>query len=76
MPHITVKLWPGRDDSVKTTLAEKIAQDVAEELNVDIGDVSVAFEEVEKGDWGERVYKKEIRDNMDNIYFKPDYTYN
>lgn len=76
MPHVTVKLWPGRDDSVKIALAEKIAQDVAEGLKVDIGDVSVAFEEVEKADWGELVYKKEIRDNMDNIYFKPDYKYN
>lgn len=46
MPHITVKLWPGRDEAVKTALAEKIAQDVVEGLNVDIGDVSVAFEEV------------------------------
>lgn len=76
MPHITIKLWPGRDDSVKTALAEKIAQDVAEGLNVDIGDVSVSFEEVEKADWGEQVYKKEIRDNMENIYFKPNYKYN
>jgi len=76
MPHITVKLWPGRDEEVKTALAEKIAQDVAEGLNVDIGDVSVAFEEVEKANWGEQVYKKEIRDNMENIYFKPNYKYN
>lgn len=76
MPHVTVKLWPGRDEQVKTALAEKIAQDVAEGLNVDIGDVSVAFEEVEKEDWGEKVYKKEIRDNMDNIYFMPNYKYN
>ena len=76
MSHITVKLWPGRDEEVKTALAEKIAQDVAEGLNVNIGDVSVAFEEVEKEDWGEKVYKKEIRDNIENIYLKPTYKYN
>lgn len=72
MPHIVVKLWPGRDDEIKNNLAKKIAYDVAEELKVDIGDVSVAFVEVNKSDWGEQVYKKEIKDNQ-NIYFKPNY---
>ena len=74
MPHIVVKLWPGRSDEIKTNVAEKIAYDVAEGLNVDISDVSVAFEEVNQDDWGEQVYKKEIRDN-ENIYFKPKYEY-
>jgi len=74
MPHITVKLWPGRSDEIKSNLAEKIAHDVAEGLKVDISDVSVAFEEVEQSDWGEQVYKKEIKDNK-NLYFKPGYEY-
>lgn len=64
MPHVTVKLWPGRSGDIKRKLAERIAADVAEGLKVDIGDVSVAFEEVERSDWGEKVYKKEIRNNM------------
>lgn len=73
MPHIIVKLWPGRKGEIKSNLARKIAHDVAEELKVDIGDVSVAFEEVHPNDW-EEVYKKEIKDNK-NIYFKPNYEY-
>ena len=73
MPHVVVKLWPGRNDEVKLALVKQIAQDVADGLKVDIGDVSVAFEEVEKSDWGEMVYKKEIKDNIENIYFKPNY---
>jgi|LSQX01.3.fsa_nt_gb 4-oxalocrotonate tautomerase len=73
MPHVVVKLWPGRNDETKFGLAKKIAQDVADGLKVDIGDVSVAFEEVEKSDWEEMIYKKEIKDNMENIYFKPNY---
>lgn len=75
MPHVTVKLWPGRSDEVKRALAEQIAKDVSEGLKVDLGDVSVAFEEVESADWGEMVYKPEIRDNMSNLYVKPDYEY-
>lgn len=74
MPHIIVKLWPGRNDDIKNNLAKKIADAVAKELKVDIGDVSVAFEEVSRSDWGEQVYKKEIKDNS-NVYLKPSYEY-
>lgn len=74
MPHIVVKLWPGRNDEIKRRLAEKIAFDVAEELKVELSDVSVAFEEVAQENWGEQVYKKEIKENK-NLYFKPGYEY-
>ena len=74
MPHVVVKLWPGRNDEIKKNLAERVAQTVADNLGVDVGDVSVAVEEVEKRDWGEKVYKAEIKDNP-NIYHKPDYEY-
>ena len=74
MPHIIVKLWPGRSDKIKSDLAKQIALDVARGLDVEIGDVSVAFKEVNREDWGEQVYKKEIKDNS-NIYFKPEYEY-
>lgn len=74
MPHIIVKLWPGRNEEIKINLAEKIAVTVAQELKVDKGDVSVALEEVPREDWGEVVYKAEIKDNP-NLYHKPDYEY-
>lgn len=74
MPHIIVKLWPGRNDGIKSKLAKRIANTVAEELNVDMGDVSVTIEEVQREEWGEKVYKTEIKNNP-NIYHKPDYEY-
>ena len=74
MPHVIVKLWPGRNDEIKTHLAKKIAAAVVEELNVDMDDVSVAFEEVSRSDWGEQVYKKEIKGNA-NLYIRPNYEY-
>lgn len=74
MPHVVVKLWPGRDDEIKANLAKKIAHVVVQELKVDIDDVSVAIEEVNRSDWGEQVYKREIKDNP-NIYVKPNYVY-
>ena len=74
MPHITVKLWPGRSEEKKRNLAEKIAKDVSEELQVDIGHVSVSFEEVSREDWENEVYNKDILNN-NNLYFKPAYNY-
>ena len=74
MPHIAVKLWPGRKEEAKENLAKKIVNVVVEELNVDAGAVSVAIEEVKQNDWEEQIYKKEIKDNS-NIYVKPDYEY-
>lgn len=74
MPHIIVKLWPGRNEEIKRNLAERIADTVATELKVDKGDVSVALEEVPREDWGEQVYKAEIKDNP-NLYHRPDYDY-
>lgn len=72
MPHVTIKLYPGRDDEVKKKLAEKIALEVSEGLQVRIGSVSVAFEEISQEDWKE-IYIKEIVNNMENIYRRPDY---
>lgn len=38
MPHVIVKLWPGRNDEIKSNLAKRIAHTVAGELKVDMGD--------------------------------------
>lgn len=74
MPHIIVKLWPGRNDEIKSKLAKRIANAVAEELELDMGDVSVAIEEIPREEWGEKVYKSGIKNNP-NVYYKPDYEY-
>lgn len=40
-----VKLWPGRNDEIKSNLAKRIAHTVAEELKVDMGDKLVGKHE-------------------------------
>ena len=45
MPHVIVKLWPGRNDEIKSNLAKRIAHTVAEELKVDMGDKLVGKQE-------------------------------
>jgi 4-oxalocrotonate tautomerase len=74
MPHIIVKLWPGKSEKQKTRLAEEITKDVAQVLNYGEKSVSVAFEEVEPQDWKEKVYKPDIVNQPGNLYKKPGYT--
>ncbi|MHC4871072.1 MAG: tautomerase family protein [Planctomycetota bacterium] len=73
MPHIVIKLYPGRDDEKKTLLADKVAASAAEVLECNDSAVSVAFEEVAKEDWPEKVYRPEILENTENLYKKPGY---
>jgi 4-oxalocrotonate tautomerase len=73
MPHVIVKLWPGKSEQEKTRLAEAIVKDVATVLNYGEESVSVAIEEVKPQDWAEQVYKPEIINNSDKLYKKPGY---
>jgi 4-oxalocrotonate tautomerase len=74
MPHVIVKLWPGRSPEQKKLLAEKINQDVIDVLGCGEEAVSVAIEEVESSDWSEKVYKPDIIGKTDQLYKKPGYT--
>ena len=74
MPHVIVKLWPGKTEEQKKRLAEAIAKDVMSVLNYGEESVSVAFEEVEPQDWAEKVYKPDIVNKPEEIYKKPGYT--
>ncbi len=73
MPHIIVKLYPGRTEDQKNQLAAKIVKDVVEILGCEEKVVSVAFEEVDPKDWPEKVYKPDILEKKDNLYIEPGY---
>ena len=60
MPHVIVKMYPGRSEQQKTQLAEAIVKDVMAIANVGNEAVSVAIEEIKPGDWTEKVYKPDI----------------
>jgi 4-oxalocrotonate tautomerase len=51
MPHVIVKLYPGRSEQQKAQLAEAIVKDVVAIAKVGDDAVSVAIEEVKPGDW-------------------------
>ncbi|HDQ03279.1 MAG TPA: 4-oxalocrotonate tautomerase [Deltaproteobacteria bacterium] len=73
MPHIIVKLYPGRSEEQKKELAEKIAEDVVAIAKCEEKTVSVAFEEILPEDWPQKVYKPDILNKQNNLYKKPGY---
>jgi 4-oxalocrotonate tautomerase len=74
MPHIIVKLWPGRTETQKSQLAERIVKDVMEVLNCEEKWVSVAMEEIDSQDWPETVYKPDIVSHRGKLYKEPGYS--
>ena len=74
MPHVIVKLWPGKSEQQKIRLAEEIVKDVTNVLDYGEESVSVAIEEVEPQDWAEKVYQPDIVNNSEKLYKKPGYT--
>ena len=73
MPHVIVKLWPGKSEQQKVRLAEEIVKDVTKVLNYGEESVSVAIEEVEPQDWAEKVYQPDIVNNSERLYKRPGY---
>ena len=74
MPHVIVKLWPGKSEQQKRRLAEAITRDVATVLNYGDESVSVALEEVTPAEWAEKVYRPDIVKKAATLYKKPGYT--
>jgi len=73
MPHVIVKLWPGKSEKQKQRLADAITKDVMEILHYGEESISIAMQEVKPQDWGEQVYRPEIERNIEQLYKKPGY---
>jgi 4-oxalocrotonate tautomerase len=73
MPHVIVKLWPGKSDDQKRHLSDAIVRDVINVLNYGDESVSVAFDEVSPRDWTEKVIEPEIFAKWDSLTKEPGY---
>jgi 4-oxalocrotonate tautomerase len=73
MPHVIVKLWPGKSEEQKKRLAAAITKDVTSVLHYGEDSVSVAMEEVRSEEWLEKVYKPDIENKSATLYKKPGY---
>jgi 4-oxalocrotonate tautomerase len=74
MPHVIVKLWPGKSDAQKACLAQQITQSVMDVLDYGDESVSVAFEEISAKEWKEKVYTPDILSHPEHLFKKPGYT--
>jgi 4-oxalocrotonate tautomerase len=74
LPHVVVKLWPGKSEQQKKRLADEITRSATSILLYGEESVSAAFEEIKSQDWIEKVYNPEIRDKCDSVVKKPGYT--
>jgi 4-oxalocrotonate tautomerase len=72
MPHVSVKLWPGRSEQTKQRLADAIIKDVVNIVGCGEESVSVAIGEVDPKDWKEKVYDPLIRKKMETLYKNQD----
>ena len=73
MPHIIVKLYPGRTEEQKRKLTDEIVKDVVDITKCEEKSVSVAIEEIDEGAWAEKVYEPDILTRKDCLYKKPGY---
>ena len=73
MPHVIVKLWPGKSEQQKKKLAKEVTKAVMSTLNYGEESVSVGIEEVKPQDWTDQVYKPDILGKWETIYKEPGY---
>ena len=73
MPHVTIKLWPGKSKQQKARLSKEVVRSVTSVLKYGEKSVSVAIEEVSPEDWAEKVYEPDIRSKWETLYKKPGY---
>ena len=73
MPHVAIKLFPGKTEEQKIQLTEEIRQSLMSVFKSTDESISIAFEEVDPKDWIEAVYKPDIESKEDKLYKKPGY---
>jgi 4-oxalocrotonate tautomerase len=74
MPHVIVKLYPGRSEQQKIRLADAIVKDVVDIVKCGEESVSVAIEEIKPENWAEKVYGPDILNTPGKLYKKPGYS--
>lgn len=73
MPHVIVKLWPGKTEAQKSKLARQITESVTSVLDYGEESVSVAIQEIDSSEWKDKVYDCDIKQRKGELYKEPGY---
>nr|WP_314469155.1 tautomerase family protein [uncultured Novosphingobium sp.] len=73
MPHVIVKLWPGKSERQKQALSDFIAQGVMDHLGYGEGAISIGFDEIAAEDWEDQVVKPDILGKWPSLSKRPGY---
>jgi 4-oxalocrotonate tautomerase len=73
MPHVIIKMWPGRTQEQKEEMAEEITNTIMRIVDCKVSSVSIAIEEIKRKDWKKMVYKPDIIGKKETLIKKPGY---
>ena len=73
MPHVIVKMHPGRTAEQKNELAAAISEAVVKIAKCEEKSVSVAIEEIPAEEWPEKVYRPDIMEKRGTLVKAPGY---
>ncbi|MCK9181431.1 MAG: tautomerase family protein [Fibrobacteraceae bacterium] len=55
MPHVTIQMYPGRDDALKAKAAQSVTEALVKSLGISKETLSVSVEDVPQAEWGAKV---------------------
>jgi 4-oxalocrotonate tautomerase len=73
MPHIIIKMTPGRTMEQKEQLAKEFTNVIIKIAKCEVTSVSIAIEEIERSDWKKKVYIPYIIKKAKYLIQKPGY---
>lgn len=73
MPHIAVKMFPGKTEAQKQEFTAKVVEAAMAIFGSTDASLSVAITEIEPPEWDAKVYGPEISANDAVLYKRPGY---
>ena len=71
MPHVIIKMYPGRTPGQKKELADRIVRAMEETIGAKPESISLSYEEVKPEDWHRQVVKPDIEGKKDRLFIAP-----
>jgi len=70
MPHIVVKMYPGRSEEMKSAMVQALLNAASDALKAPQDWFTIGVEEVTPDNWEEQVAKPEIEGKADTLYYR------